>query len=224
MILIKNLEKKLFKKFEFIDEKMKKTEEDSYRYKNEISNNKIQLENINKTLNLLKDENEKHNKNGLLMKNLIDEKYNQMEAKLKDLNTQINDSILIQLNQLREMQREEVNKAIEETRSQISNTQQNLDEDAKSRQSGQMPVGMNEGEFKIVKECIRKTMEFEKSFKVFVNQVNIDNIKSEFVKMHEALNHKLNSSDIADVKDMLSNNLFYFCELLLFLFQKSNQL
>lgn len=208
IILIQNLEKKLFKKFEFLDEKMKKTDEDSYRFKNEFSNNKIQLENINKALNILKEENEKHNKNGVLLKNLIDEKYNEMDAKLKDLNSQINDSFLIQINQLKENQKEEFNKVLEETKSQNNLTLQNQEEDAKSKASGAQAVGMNEGELKIVKECIRKTVEFEKTFKVFVNQVNIDNIKGELAKMHEALNHKLNSSDIADVKEMLSNIFF----------------
>ena len=102
------------------------------------------------------------------------------------------------------MQREEVSKAFEENKSQMNSTQQNQEEDAKSKQSGALPVGMNESELKLVKECIKKTVEFEKTFKVFVNQVNIDNVKSELTKMHEALSHKLNSSDIADVKEMLS--------------------
>jgi len=221
IILIQNLEKKLFKKFEFIDEKMKKTEEDSFRYKNEFSNNKIQLENINKALNLLKEENVKHNKNAVLLKNLIEEKYIELDLKIKDLNTQITDSVLTQIHQLREMLKEEVSKALEENKSLMLITQQNQEEDAKSRNSGAQPVGLKEGELKIVKECIKKTADFEKTFKVFVNQVNIENVKAELAKMNEALNSKLNSTDIADVKDMLSMFfliIFFTSVFFLFLF------
>ncbi len=221
IILIQNLEKKLFKKFEFIDEKMKKTEEDSFRYKNEFSNNKIQLENINKALNLLKEENVKHNKNAVLLKNLIEEKYIELDLKIKDLNTQITDSVLLQIHQLREMLKEEVSKALEENKSLMLITQQNQEEDAKSRNSGAQPVGLKEGELKIVKECIKKTADFEKTFKVFVNQVNIENVKAELAKMNEALNSKLNSTDIADVKDMLSMFfliIFFTSVFFLFLF------
>jgi len=207
IILIQNLEKKLFKKFEFIDDKLKKSDEESYRYKNEFSNNKIQFENFTKALNLLKEENEKHNKNGNLLKTLIDEKYTETEAKLKDLNAQINDSILIQLNQLKETQKEEINKVIEETKNHIISTQQNNEDENRSKNETQ-GMGMSEGDLKMVKECIKKTVEFEKTFKVFVNSVNIDNIKSELVKIHESLNSKLNASDITDVKEMLCNSIF----------------
>jgi len=209
IILIQNLEKKLFKKFEFIDDKLKRSEEDSYRYKNEFSNFKIQIENLNKSINLLKDENEKNNKNGVSLKSLIEEKYLEMDAKLKDLNSQITDTVLIQINQLKEFQKEELNRAMEENRSHINLTIQNNEEEIKSRNGAAQNVGMSEHELKLVRECTRKTMEFEKNFKVFVNQVNIDNIKSELAKLHEALNQKLNSSDIADVKEMLSKLLYF---------------
>jgi hypothetical protein len=200
IILIQDLEKKLFKKFEFIDDKLKKSEEDSYRYKNEFSNNKIQLENVNKTINLLKEENEKHHINEKALKELINQKYIEIDAKLKDLNSQINETILLQINELKELQKEEMNKAIEETKSNYVSA--NNEEENKSKNSTPT-AGLNEHEMKMVKDCIKKTIEFEKTFKVFVNQVNIDNIKSELAKINEALGNKLNISDIADIKEIL---------------------
>jgi len=205
IILIQNLEKKLFKKFEFIDEKLKKVEEDTYRYKNEISNFKILIENSNKAMNLLKEENEKHNKNEACLRTFIEGKYTELETKLKEIKDQyinINDSFELKINHLKESQKEELNKAIEESKSHIITTQHNFEEDNKSKNS--VPA-MNEAEMKMVKECIKKTLEFEKNFKVFVNAVNIEHLKSEIAKMHDALNLKLNISDIEDFKESLCN-------------------
>ncbi len=204
VILIQNLEKKLFKKFEFIDDKLKKSEEDTYRYKNEFANFKNQIENLNKAINLLKEENEKHHKNGNSMNNKFEERYLEINAKIKDLNSQITDTILDKIKDIMQAQKEEFNKAIEENKSQINYTLQNNEEESNSRGNGQ-GSGMNEQELKLIRECTKKTLEFEKNFKVFVNSSNIDNIKSEIVKLHEALNLKLNINDISDFKEMLSN-------------------
>lgn len=202
VILIQNLEKKLFKKFEFIDDKIRKTEEESYRYKNEFSNNKIQIENINKAINLLKEENERHTNNGALLKELINRKYSELDLKLNDLDNHISSSILKQINELKDYQQSQINKAFEENK--ILKEMENTDEEDNNKK-GEQPntIGISEGEMKMVKDCIKKTIEFEKNFKVFVNSVNIDHIKAELAKMHEALATKLGPNDLLGIKETL---------------------
>lgn len=207
IILIQNLEKKLFKKFEFIDEKIKRSEEEAYRFKNELSNNKIQLENLNKGINLLKDESEKLNKNGGLLKELINQKYLEFDNKLSELDNNINNSVLAQINELKEFQRNEIDKALEENKNLKEAADIEEEEKLKSELEEKNNIGLSEGDMKLVKDCIKRTIEFEKTFKVFVNSINVDNIKAEFAKIQEALGNKLSAIDLLDIKDTLS--IFY---------------
>ena len=65
---------------------------------------------------------------------------------------------------------------------------------------------LDEKELKAVRDCIKKTSEFEKTFRVFVASVNIENIKNELGKMKENLDGKLNVSDVTDFKESLCKN------------------
>lgn len=55
-IMIQNIEKKTMKKFEFIDEKNKKFDDEFYKLKNELSTTKNGLEGTNKVVNGIKEE------------------------------------------------------------------------------------------------------------------------------------------------------------------------
>ena len=201
-ILIQNLEKKLFKKFEIIDTKLKKQNEDVFRTKNEMGNVKMIVDNNSKSVSKIKEDVEKVRKESEEIKGLIDEKIKEIEEKLKELTDQINENIMKQINEMKEKHKEDMKNVIEETKSNINLTMQ--EEEAKSR--NQQP-GLNDAELKSVKDCIKKTSEFEKTFRVFVASVNIDNIKNELNKMKEALENKLNVSDVTDFKESLCKNL-----------------
>jgi hypothetical protein len=197
-ILIQNLEKKLFKKFELIDTNLKKQNEDVFRTKNEMGNIKLLVDNNNKNLNKINEEVEKIKKESEVIKGLLDEKIKEIEEKLKELSNQINESIINQINEMKEKHKEDMKNLIEETKSNYNITLQ--EEEAKSR--SQQP-GVSDGELKVIRDCIKKTSDFEKTFKVFVASVNIDNIKNELGKMRESLDGKLNVSDVTDFKESL---------------------
>lgn len=197
-ILIQNLEKKLFKKFELIDTNSKKQNEDVFRTKNEMGNMKILFETTNKNVGKINEEVEKVKKESEEIKGLLDEKIKEIEEKLRELSNQINESILNQINEMRDKHKEDMKNLVEETKSNYATSLQ--EEEAKSR--SQQP-GINDGELKLIRDCIKKTSDFEKTFKVFVNSVNIDNLKNELGKIREALDGKLNVSDVTDFKESL---------------------
>lgn len=198
-ILIQNLEKKLFKKFELIDANLKKQNEDVFRTKNEMGNVKILVDNNNKTVTKIKEDVEKTKKESEEIRSLIDEKIKEIEEKLKELSSHINESIISQLNEMKERHKADMDKVIEDTKSIYNITMQEEEARSKNQQAN-----MSDSDLKAVRDCIKKTSEFEKSFRVFVASVNIDNIKNELGKMRENLDNKLNVSDVTDFKESLS--------------------
>ena len=242
IILIQNLEKKLFKKFEFIDEKIRKTEEESNRFKNEFSINKNNLGTINKTLNLLKEEVEKNIKNGTLTNEILMEKHQELENKLKDVKTHLEDDLLTQINELKnskknqeeiqEYNNEEMNRTSANNKGNGNQNSFNLNTNNNfyntTDQENNTSVGekniiggnqnliktpttvLSEAEIKQVRECIKKTSELEKTFKIFVNSINVDSIKNGIAKVNDGLMNRLTQNDILDIKDNISKKNFIF--------------
>jgi chromosome segregation ATPase len=202
-ILIQNLEKKLFKKFELIDTNLKKQNEDVFRTKNEMGNVKQNMETNNKSLNSMKEDIEKIKKSSEEIRGIIDDKIADIEDKLRDLSMQINDSIMNQLSDMREKHKEDMNKLIEETKSNYNYTMQ---EEEKNKNQ---PSSMTDSDLRVVRECIKKTSDFEKTFKVFVANVNIENVKSELSKIKEALESKLNITDVNDFKENMCKKFIF---------------
>jgi hypothetical protein len=56
LIMVQNMEKKLLKKFEFVDEKIKKGEDETYKIKNEILNIKNNLDALLKNMLFAKEQ------------------------------------------------------------------------------------------------------------------------------------------------------------------------
>lgn len=198
-ILIQNLEKKLFKKFEIIDANTKKQNEDVFRTKNEMGNIKNLIEKNNMAITKMKEEVGKTGKESEEIKELIGNKISELEEKLKELTEQINESIIQQIEDLKEKHKEDMTRLIEETKSNFNLTMQ--EEENKSKNQPQS--NLSDSELKFVRDSVKKTSEFEKTFKVFVASVNVDNIKSELNKMRESLDGKLNVSDVSDFKESL---------------------
>lgn len=191
VILVQNLEKKVFKKFEFMDEKTKKQDEESYRLKNEISNVKNNFEALSKNLMNLKQDYDIAFSDNNIMLDGFKERFEEFENKLENLYTKIMQNIESKEKALRESQ-EGMNKIEYES-------QNNFMED-KSRAS----ATVSEAELKMVKDCMKKVLELEKNFKVFVNSLNIDHIRSELNKVSEAVGNKINASEVYDMKDNMS--------------------
>jgi len=197
VVLVQNLEKKVFKKFEFMDEKTKKHEEESYKLKNEISNVKNLIESLSKNVLSLKKENDIVN---LDTKNMLDnfkDKFDEIEIKFEGFYNKIMQNIENKEKEFKEYQ---------EGSMKYDNESQNNNVEEKSK----MSATLSEAEMKLVKDCTKKVMDLEKSFKIFINNLNIEHIRNEIAKLNEAINGKMSINEVQDMKDNMSKILKYF--------------
>ncbi len=84
--LVQSLEKKVFKKFEFIDAGTKKHEEEFYKIKNELTTNKSNLEAISKTIAAMKGDTENLGK-------VVDDFKNEMKEVNETLISEFNEKL-----------------------------------------------------------------------------------------------------------------------------------
>ncbi len=196
VILIQNLEKKVFKKFEFMDEKTKKQEEEGYKVKNEISNIKNLLENLTKNIVAMKQETDINFSDTNIVLDGYKEKLEELELKFDNFSNKITEEI---------QSKEKAFREIQEGQKYDNESQINNNED-----KSKMSASISEAEMKIVKDCTKKVMDLEKNFKVFISSINIDNIRNELAKLNEAISGKTNNSDVLDVKDNMSKLIILF--------------
>jgi hypothetical protein len=191
VILVQNLEKKVFKKFEFIDEKTKKQDEESYKNKNDIGNIKNNIENMNKQISqYIKDNDIVFNDFNLTIE---DYKYklDEIENKMQTIYKKIMDDI---------KNKEKAIKELENNNNQ-RNEQDNINEknnDEKSKFSGN---NFSELEVRMVKDCAKKIADLEKNFKILVNNINIESIRGDIAKLNESNALKANSNEVFEMKE-----------------------
>lgn len=191
VILVQNLEKKVFKKFEFIDEKGKRSDEEIYKIKAEINNLKNSNENSNKTNSTFKEEYEKINNEN---KNTFDNLNNNIknfEEKLESLHKHILEKI-----NLKDVEMQNnLNKIAEDHASNVGDEKK--------------PTGsiLGEEDLKMMKDNHRKIIEVEKSLKVFITNSNFDNLRNEINKLNEQMATKMSANEISDVRENMSINI-----------------
>lgn len=200
VVLVQNLEKKVFKKFEFIDEKAKKQDEENYKHKAEIGNLKNNVENFNKQFSQnIKDNDIVFNDFNVVIDDYKD-KFEEIENKMDTIYKKIMDDI------------ENKEKAFADIQSNAlkydneSNQEKNNNED-KSRMSGN---NFSEVEMKMVRDCAKKVADLEKHFKILVNNINIDSIKNDIGKLNDSVAQKANANEIFDMKDNICNYFNHF--------------
>lgn len=195
VILVQNLEKKVFKKFEFIDEKGKRSDEEIYKLKGEISNMKINAENLTKNLSILKDEQESTNSDAKLRLENLANNLKELSERLEYVNSDLLDKI----NSYEINMKNNLN-------SLALNQSSNIAEDKLKHASN----SLHEEDMKLIKDNMRRTIELEKNFKVFVNNANFESLRHDINKVNELLGLKLNSSEIGDIRENMSKSIFYF--------------
>ena len=189
VILVQNLEKKVFKKFEFIDEKGKRSDEEVYKLKAEINNNlKNFNENTNKNLTHLTEEIERINTENKTNIEILNANAKVFEEKLEKIRSQIIEKIN---SQEIEMQNN-LNKIAEDHASNLG------DDKAKT---GSV---LGDEDMKMIKDNYRKVLDLEKSFKVFVGNSNLDHLRNEIAKLNELMGGKLNASEVGDMRETMS--------------------
>ena len=198
VILVQNLEKKVFKKFEYIDDKTKKQDEESYKFKNEITNVKNLIDSASKNLlNLKNDCNDVFNENNSTIQGMK-ERFHEIDGKFDKLYNKIMENIEIKTNQIKETH---------DNLLKVPDDFQNVNskEDV-SKRSG----NVSDADVKLLKDFSKKVTDLEKNFKVFISSINIDNIKSELSKLKEAVEGKANNCEVVENKDNISKILFFF--------------
>ena len=200
VVLIQNLEKKVFKKFEFIDEKAKKQDEENYKHKNEMGNMKNNVENINKQINNYINDNDIVFGDINIVIDEYREKLEEIELKMEKVFKNIKKEIENKEKAFTDIQ----NNAVKFDND--SNQEKNND-DNKSRLSGN---NFSEVEMKMVRDCAKKVSELEKHFKILVANINIDSIKHDIGKLNENVALKANSNDVFEMKDNICKIFFNF--------------
>lgn len=197
-VLVQNLEKKVFKKFEFIDEKAKKSDEENYKLKGEIGNIKNNCENINKNINNYIQDNDVvfNDINITLEENR--EKFDEIEVNMDKLFKKIMKDI-----ETKEKHFADIQNNMTKNDGESSNNDKNMED--KSRMSGN---NFSEIEMKMIRDCAKKVNDLEKNLKILVNNINIDSIKNDISKLQEGIGQKANSNDLYDMKDNICKKLF----------------
>jgi len=195
VILAQNLEKKVFKKFEFIDEKGKRSDEEIYRLKAEIGNLKNNNENSIKNIATLKEELEKANNERKTNFEEYQQNINVFDIKFKNLQKEI----------LEKMETKE----IEASENQNKAIEDQLDSSKPDKKSG--GTLLNEEDMKIIKDNQKKILEVEKNLKVFMTTANFEHLKDEIKKLNDQIVNKVNYNEFNDLRENMCN--FYFLKI-----------
>jgi len=186
--VISALERKTLKKFEFVDEKSKKNEEDIYKLKSEVNNIKYLIDQSVKSLQ----QNQEKSDNKLT--NLLEEAKNKIKDELELIDQKFK-SLVKESNNINDKKIEETSfnllKIINEVRELADQTKNN------SKKGGQL----EEDEVKLVH---KKIAEIDKNLKLMNNSFNMDLVKFEISKVSETISLKAGIQDIFDLNDKIS--------------------
>ena len=153
LLLLQNLERKVFKKFDLVDEKIKGFQDEIYKKKNDILNIMTSVDNSQKKTNstiesLVKDFNEKN----ISMNNLIISKENELKFNLQEQIALLSDYI---------------NTKFKEVSSNLptqSNQEKNHEELEKDIEKSKQ--GISESDLKLIKDLTKRVSDLDKAFRI----------------------------------------------------------
>lgn len=195
VILVQNLDNKTFKKFAFIDDKLKKIEEETLKNKNEIANILAQEQMHHRAFNNLKEDTEK----------LVNTEIPQIKEQITknkqhiDIQTQENyDKLTKRI--------EDMNLELQANIKNFEDMMKNLNHDSdriKPKRSNQ-EIGFNEQDQKLLKDVNKRVLELDRTFKVFSQSINIEHVKSEISRISDNLIYKVNGQDHHELKETVN--------------------
>jgi len=200
VILVQNLEKKVFKKFEFIDEKGKRSDEEIFRLKAEMGNIRNHNDSATKSFLSLKEEFEKVTGENKINFDNINDLFNSFEEKIQKLYKDVIEKMNLKDTEMQN----NLHKLAEEHAS-------NLGEE-KGKQAGSI---LNDEEFKMIKDNQKKIIELEKTMKVFITNSNFEHLKNEIIKLNELMGTKINANEVSDFRDNMSKLLLIHLKILI---------
>jgi hypothetical protein len=193
VILVQNLEKKVLKKFEFIDEKIKRADEENYKLKTEILNFKKFNEN---TIKIIEDN---HREFSLSNKDIV-----KNNEKISILHS----SIKVEIEELKKELEEKISNGISEIKE--NKEKKIIDENLLEKTENIKSSGLSNEELKMIKENSKKITEIDKSLKLFISNCHLDSMKNNITKLQEDIITKANSLQLENLKDQMSNKNYFY--------------
>jgi len=211
LILVQTLEKKIFKKFEFWDDKQKKTEEEQLRIKNDLTKNakhtdelsgnvnaiNSAIEDIIKKLNSKKMKSMDGTNQGELSVDALDEKLDEFRSNIEKKVIELIDNKNYSENDF------------EKLKPFFSNLMEDKTIESQNRNDAELS--------KNIKEVNKKITELDKQQKIMSNTINIEKVNAELLKLNEGLQRKINLEDFSDLKsntNLISHQVTYLKETL----------
>lgn len=151
--LVQNIERKTFKKFDMVDEKIKVFQDEIYKKKNEITNLTTMIDTLSKSLNNHKDSfSNELVENIQSIKEIINFKENELKNNFQDQFNNLNEAFENKLKDFNgnfntlpnEKKDEEIEKEIEKSK-----------------------PGLSETEMKLLKDLTKKVHELDRAFRIF---------------------------------------------------------
>ena len=195
-VLIMNLEQKVFKKFDSVDEKIKKINEDMYKFKTDMQNMKNQFDVSQHSFQGLKD----------TMKELAEAIQNSNDEnanKVNELEGKLNENYKKMLKKS-EDDRNAASRQIENLKAKMNNMKKSDDEENGSSNVVNAGNGLSDTEMKFLKDLSQRVNDLEKNLKAVVQNINIEQLRDDLVKLQNDLASKTNQKDFYDLNDKVN--------------------
>ncbi|MCQ2819871.1 MAG: hypothetical protein MJ252_21610 [archaeon] len=202
-ILITNLENKLNYKISSLEDKVKKSQEDIFKIKNEQNNFKNTQDSLTRIINGLKED----------LKQLAD----LMQSSFGSTNDQIND-----LDLRFKAMIDKINKTIENNeklnKSTFDKIRERLEELEKEKQETERSIksgngGLTETDLKFLQEISVRMNDIEKSLKIIQMSSDIPNLKKDVSNLKEEMNRRAMQQDLYDLSDKVNDHSLKIGEL-----------
>ena len=192
-LLVKNLEEKVFKKTNIIDDKIKKLESDMYKTKNESQTVKNQSEVLNSGFNEMKNS----------LQQFGDDIQKTLDINFKKTDDDIKDSHKKMLQRLEEEKNnnKKILEKIKKKLKNISTENYNNNEDYNIKvEEG----GLSDKDLKLLGDFSKRICDLEKQTKNILNVLDITKNKEDIARIENEVNQKTNQKDFFELSDKMN--------------------
>ena len=195
--LVKALEEKVFKKFELFDQKYKKDANDNLKLKTTVENMIPKLEQVNREI-------EKINENNKILNDNIDSYKKINEEKINDNINEINQDINNKIKEIKTEIEKDIKNKIQNLEKNINNLLNKSNEN-NSLDFLKMSLGNSADSVKIemltkkINDLRTKMNDMENTLKLYINSNEIDLIKNEMKDLKLILDKKISKDDLKEL-------------------------
>lgn len=197
-VLVMNLENKVFKKLNIMDEKMKKNDEDIYKAKNDIVNLKNQNDVNNRAFAGIKED----------FKKVIEEIQNSNDSNanlINDLENRLNEKFNKHYKEFDDY-RKNVNDQIKDIKEQLKKLKDKVDNNQTFQGPTEGGSSLTGDDLRFLKELNKKTTDLEKNLRTLASSINLEDIKDDIKKLKEEMQLKGSQQDFFDLNDKVNDH------------------